>query len=298
MVQQLNPLTWYAETIHKNFATMMENRAPLSSAAEAVHNGLQTLFTEAVTIEGKDNPLGMVAVMGMAAHSSWIDAFVLTGAGHTETGLAAGRRAIEFTCYAAKVAKAKKSTKMAEDWMRHFSDPKARKRFSAKTRIPGAYDTEEYRFLWPLIVDHDVASEAGVHANLASLQSKWDGVKDGKLFLRHQAEAEETVFNSVHMVVIGHQVYRAFSEMLASSVTDANLQESMAKYVDTELRKLQLGYADFKYQGKVPSHVVKGIISDDKTLMEREFKALVERYTGSSANATEPGKAAEASKDA
>ena len=117
----LPPLTTFAATINQNFTEMMKHLAKLSAGAEAVHGGFQSLLTQEVAPKGI--PMATAHTMGWAAHSAWIDGFVLTGAGHLDTGFAAVRRAIEFTCYAAKVAKSKQR---AQDWVNFATDPDAR----------------------------------------------------------------------------------------------------------------------------------------------------------------------------
>jgi hypothetical protein len=265
----LPPLTSYATVIHDNFTEMMKHMTPISAAAEAVHKGFDVLLGEASAVNS-----GLMitpAVMALAAHHSWIEGFVLTGAGHGETGLAAARRGMEFCFYAAKTAESEKRVK---DWWNLEDDPKAAGRFRGQTHIPCTYSREKYRFLWPLIVLYDLASEAGVHANPASIAPRL--IMEEAIFtLRHQMDREETISRAVHMAVIGHQLYRAFSRILGPCVRNGDLQRQMMSFADEREKELRLGYARHTFKGRVPAKVIIDILTGNRSAMEARFKELV-----------------------
>lgn len=91
-----------AEALLGNFRSLLNVRPVLATAAEAVHQGFQVYLSE--DVKANKQRFALAGAMGIAAHASWTDGIVLCAWGSGDTGFSALRRAIEFSCYAAKVA--------------------------------------------------------------------------------------------------------------------------------------------------------------------------------------------------
>jgi hypothetical protein len=261
-----------AEIIPENFRALMNALEPVSRTAQAVHEGFLTLIHGGVEVSTE----GQMAanVMCIYGHFGWTEAMVLTGAANQPLGLAAARRSVEFCCYAAKVVK---NNKRARDWIMLDEDKAAGVRFHKACQIPVAYDSKDYRFLWPLIAHYDLASEYGVHANFTSLASMAGGFTENKGLFNQQSDRPQTISNTITMIVLGYRLYNAMLRILDPCVKDKKKQEQTWEYAREEVKKLRLEYARDVYKGRVPEQVVYGILTDRVTGWEQRFKEYVER---------------------
>lgn len=271
----------FASAIPDRFRALMTGVPVIRSAAEAVHQSLFALLCS-VELDRDDIPKGTAALMAQGAHSAWSDALIFTASGHIDTGLGAIRRAIEFACYAPKVIG---SEERARDWMSQLRDGDARRRFALTCSIPGCYGKKQYRHVWGLIVAYDMASNAGVHANLASMLGKWQGVQDGKLTYGFQADAETTVQRTAHTTFLGYRLFQAFAVTLRPCIADPTSLDQVTPYLDEQIRNLRLQLAQQAYRGSIPANIAQAIIEDDRSAIENRFKEILDESRLRSARA-------------
>src|SRR5438132_1607878 len=83
------------------------------------------------------------------------------------------------------------------------------------------------RHISPLVVTDDLASDAGVHANLASRRGTWQNVQQETKQFYYQCDSEESIFQAVHATGIGDDVYRAFCTILSPLIQDSTSHRQM-----------------------------------------------------------------------
>jgi Zn finger protein HypA/HybF involved in hydrogenase expression len=181
---------------------------------------------------------------------------------------------VEFCCYAAKVVG---NDKRALDWMAAGEDAAAAVRFHRPCQIPIAYESDDYRFLWPLIAFYDLASDYGVHANFGSLAGAYGGSTEKQLFLNQQSGADLTIRATILLTGLGYRVYKAMLHILKPCIMDSKQQDRTFEYVREEVKNLRLSLAKSSYVGQVPGRVVFDILADRTPLSVKQFKEYVRR---------------------
>ncbi|MFD1776995.1 hypothetical protein [Paenibacillus rhizophilus] len=261
----------FASLISENFNSFMKDFPLESQAAEAVHQGMYSLTNDSEYIN-ESISTGVTATLVFGAHSSWINAFNMTVSGHIDTGFSELRRAVEFTCYAAKI---KGSDKRAEDWMKQRSDPQAMRRFSGQFRIPTAYTNEKFKYLRPLLVTYDMANYYGAHGNLETMAGKIH-TTDGLRF-SYQADREIIYLVAPSCILSGYRILQSLDAILDNLVIRPQNFKSTKEYIEKSIRELRLDLANYRYQGRIPEDIRRFICMDDDTETNKMFDEMIEK---------------------
>lgn len=267
-------LSEFAAIIPENLKGFSTAFPKIVVAAEAVHQGFQSLLNQHVRLDPSNIPLGTAIMMGFGAHSAWINAYVLSASGHVDSGWADMRRAIEFGCYAAKVVRSKKR---AEDWMNQRTDRKARIRFASSCAIPLCYKSQDYRSLRPLLVAYESANYYGAHGNFESLVHKYFGTKDGTMLLSYQANREAIPRVTGLIILLGYRLLQVSKDILTPSIEEKSKLDSVMDFVCHTIREARLNLAEHDYQGFIPDHVLETIYKDEQEEIDRLFDELIEK---------------------
>lgn len=259
----------FSSTIPENFANYMKHFPVNSQAAESIHQGLHTLVNESILkVDGLS--IGVVATLGFGAHSSWINAFNMTLAGHVETGFSEIRRAIEFVCYAAKI---KGSDERANSWMKQRSDPEAMKKFSGQFQIPSAYVNLKFEHLRPLLLTYDMANYYGAHGNLETMAGKIHSSPNPRF--SYQSDKEIVIIVAPHMILTGYRILQSLIFIYEDiTVKPASLKILMS-YIEESIKKLRFDAASHHYNGEIPDHVRRFIQVDDQTDINEQFDKMI-----------------------
>lgn len=261
----------FASIISENSNLFFESFPIESEATEAIHSGMVMLTSDS-KLNNDNASVVTAATLGFAAHSSWLNSIIMTTAGHIDSGFSEIRRAIEFTCYAAKI---KDSDARAYDWIKQRSDPAAMRRFSGQFQIPTAYTSDKYRFLRPLLTTYDIANYYGSHGNFETMLGKIH-TEQGLKF-SYVANQEIVYEVAPYIILSGYRIYQAFGIIL-EKITERPVNYSNTnKYIEGSVRKLRYDLADFKYIGRIPDPVKRNIAFDDGRNDDVLFYEMLER---------------------
>lgn len=270
----ITALTEFANAWVDNLKSLSAAFPAVSAAAEAINQTYQVLTNEDVVPDVDDIPGGVAATITFAAHVAWAEAYVLVAAGQVETGLAALRRYIEYTAYAAKVGS---SEKRARDWMHQRTDIAARRSFSGECRIPLAYAAEKYNDLWQLLVVYDMSSYFGVHGNWETVATKVRSVDNEKIILSYQTSWSIVLPATGLAVLMGYRGLTSAVKTLHSNLGKEAHCLTLLPYVSEAVRQCRLTLTAEEFGSVIPDNIWKATMSDDQTRIREDFQALVAR---------------------
>lgn len=245
----------------------------ISCAAEAVHQLIDAMLFKSFCLDPDDIAMGTAMLMAFGAHAGWIQGYILTSSGHSESGLANVRRSVEFTCYAAKVVNNKKR---ALDWMHHRKDKEARKRFIRECSIPFAYVNDKYSYLRPLLVLYDQSNYYGAHGNFETLIRKYWETKDYDILFSYQDRKETVPMATGLIVLIGYRILQSLEVSLRPSLDRVKLVD-LFDYVSQAVRDARLRLAQEEYDGHIPENVLRVIHTDDNSEIDLLFEEYLTR---------------------
>lgn len=248
-----------------------------SQAVESVHQGITTLLFDQLVIDQSDIGFSTAVTLSFGAHAAWINSFIMTVAGHIDSGWTDIRRAIEFTCYASKVINSKER---AEAWMQQRTDSDARKIFSRCCRIPHAYTSTKYSYLRDLIVNYDIANYYGAHANLETLIGKYHNRNDSNketLNFTYQANKDLVYHVAPIMILNGYRILQALRIIFHNKLQDKVSYDRLMKYIDKSIIDLRIDLAKSNFNNKLPSHIAQYIYQDKKEETDKMFEEMLER---------------------
>lgn len=231
----LEGLSSFARIIVENNKAFSESFPKTATAAEAVHQGINTLLYTCVRTDPNNIASGTAIIMGHLAHGSWINAYNLTASGYVDSGFCIIRKAIEFVCYAAKVHDNKKR---AEAWIKQHSDPNLRKQFALSCSIPMCYVKEKYAFLRPLLVEYDTTSYFGVHGNFESLAHRFSGIKDNTSKFTYLSDSSAIPVSAYYILYLGYQILKSLNIILKKTIYDEKILLKTISYIDSSIKVL------------------------------------------------------------
>lgn len=245
----------------------------LAEAAEAINQAMTSLLTEDVIVNVDDSRQYSAYLMAFGSHSCWITSYIMASSGHLDSGWSEIRRAIEFVCYASKVAGDKRR---ALAWIKQRTDIRSRKSFIASCSIPLNYTDEKYKFLRQLIIAYDIASYFGSHANLETLGHKYHGVEKDKIKLTYQSDIEYSALDAGFIVLLGFRLLVAFRKILKPSLVNKKTIESVGEYVRMALISSRLDFASRKYGKEIPYNIVRFVYDDNQDEINEMFNKLID----------------------
>ncbi|WP_375103756.1 hypothetical protein ACDZ28_32610 [Paenibacillus sp. RS8] len=265
-------LQHFASLIPENLKEYKECFPKESNAAEAIHLAISILLNDSI-FNSEDDSQITVGMLGFGVHSSWISSLNMVMAGHIDTGYSEIRRAIEFTCYAAKIINSKER---ASYWLKQRNDPEARSKFSGQFQIPNSYKNDNYKFLRALLMTYDTANYYGAHANLETMIGKIE-VAEGSIKFRYQADKEIIYLAAPSFIMSGYRMLQALIIIFGDKVIlPPNFKETMS-YVQESIRELRLDLANSYYEGKIPDTVKKLILLDNDSETDKMFEEMIEK---------------------
>jgi len=274
MCVSFDSLSVFASVIPDNLKSFSKKYPKLAEAAEAIHQGFNSLLYKFVQMDTDDIPKSTAIMMGFGAHSAWILAYTLTASGYIDSGLADTRKAIEFTCYASKVVN---SEERALAWMKQRTDEKARELFSRTCSIPLCYATEKYSLLRPLIVAYEYTNYYGAHGNFKTMVRKYHGKEDNSMLFSFMADIEFVPMASSYIVLLGYIMLKVLRNILTPCVKNVDKLDYVMKYIKEKIREARLGMAYEEYKCSIPPHVLKTILTEKNDEVEKMFAELIER---------------------
>jgi hypothetical protein len=211
-----------AKSIHRQYPA-------LEGASVALMTGLHLLC--AVPASG-DRPHELYPILLLQEiRDEFLMGYALVAGGRSEAGYASLRRAAEFAFYLAKIAA---DLERADIWLSQLTDESAGRTFRRQMRIPDAFVGSEYTMVQPLLIDFEMFSDRGSHANFESVYQRWRNVGElrvSKRFLRPFFESpKDVLLRATTVVIFGFRLLtalRALLDRLKSSSPDAvTIQES------------------------------------------------------------------------
>jgi hypothetical protein len=253
---QKETLSSYVASLEENFNLLRGRFQQTYLAAEQLYDLFVQLYTERVSAQ-KDVLWEREAVkMLFGAFSSWVQAFAMTSAGLGELGLTAIRRAIDFTCYTAKI---KGSNDRADLWLCRNEDADTRKRFSRE---------------W-----HEHASDFGVHGNFSTLVTKERNYGNPTaLVMSFQDDPKNVPIYTGNTLMIGRLIVNAILIDLRELIRDPDQFRKRVGTFNEMLRMSRIEIADYQFNGAVPAEILGAINSGEYTALSPYFEDLKKAY--------------------
>jgi hypothetical protein len=273
---QKETLSSYVASLEENFNLLRGRFQQTYLAAEQLYDLFIQLYTERVSAQ-KDVLWEREAVkMLFGAFSSWVQAFAMTSAGLGELGLTAIRRAIEFTCYTAKI---KGSNDRADLWLCRNEDADTRKRFSREFGVPRTYFDDKYAHLRDLLVWHEHASDFGVHGNFSTLVTKERNYgNSAALVMSFQDDPKNVPIYTGNTLMIGRLIINAILLDLRELIRDPDEFRKRVGTFNEMLRMSRIEIADYRFNGAVPAEILGAINSGEYTALSPYFEDLKRAY--------------------
>jgi hypothetical protein len=264
----------HVNAIVTNYDNINSAFPKLNLAAEQINSIFDQLFVEQIEMSSEKEWSRSILKLLFGAHSSWLQSYILTSAGFSESGLMLIRRSIEFTCYLSKIMNDHSKNKI---WIDRNLDENHKRKFSSKFSIPGKYFNDKYQHLKPLIVWYDFASDFGAHGNFATLVSKIK--KDEvELAMAFQDDKERIPMSTGVNVRIGHIILEAIIKEVDSFIKDKETFRKNHENLKKIVTDARIEILDFDTNGKYSNAAVKAIYDDDMTVIDEMFEKIKNDY--------------------
>lgn len=264
----------FADLIPQNVKAYMEAFVINSQTAEAVHQAIATLIYKHAKVDPDDTSAEIATALAFSAHSAWINAFNMSVAGYIDSGWSEIRRAVEFTCYAAKVIN---SEQRAKAWIKQRTDNDARKLFSGSCQIPEAYKSDKYKYLRELLITYDIANYYGAHGNFETMIGKLRSLEENTLCFSYQANKNIIEMVAGMMILNGYRILQALRIILDNKLSEKSDFDKLLEYVSKTIINFRVDMAKEKYNHSIPSNIISYIFQDSKAETERMFNEMLER---------------------
>lgn len=269
----LPSITDHARLIEANLKALHDYLPKVAQAAESIHQTWDTLLTTYTAYKDPGQCVISAARMAQGAHDSWRMGYISMASGHSESGLTDLRRACEFVCYAAKVIN---NDKLAEHWADQHEDNEARYLFSSACSIPGQYQAEKFRFLWPLLVAIDFANYFGAHGNMTTISFKVQQTPEGEQAWSSIEAKKNVPRKAVWAVLVGYRCLQALAEILKDGRKDAAGWSKVLGYLATEIKQVRGLVAEVDGV-ELSEEQKRTILTDDRSDTEKAFQRVLEK---------------------
>ena len=270
------PLSGFAEMMRKNREEWARNLPRCSQAAEALNQSYQSMFDELKL------PLHSVtgyslAMLSFGSFASWIDAHLHSASGQLPSGWGDLRRAIEYTCYCAKIGN---SEKRAKYWHDQKNDAEARRRFSLEFSLPLCYTGNKYRYLRRLLVAHDWANYYGAHGGFEALVGSYKEFTESQVQFTHPANKIDLILCiTTYIVFLGLEMLFALKTALSAFLEGDAFPETL-RFAEETVRQAKKEAYEAQFGLHIPASVLKVIHEGNEQIVDEQFEELVEKEKG------------------
>jgi len=265
-----------AELIFNNFKTSNDQLNETYLAAEMVNGLFRDIIFEELVYPDPEPWQEASVLISFGAYQSWIMSYINACAGLSDISKMILRRAIEFACYLSKI---KTNNERAQLWFKKSKDLKNRKQFSNIFTVPNKYFTEKYSHLRPLLVVHDRASEIAVHANFATLISKFQRDDSNQIVTLSIQDSNYTDMISIGMVLVaGYKLIETLIIVLKDEFENPDDVNEKFETLKEMIRRARLSIAELDYRGNIPSQILSDINTESNMDLKEQFEALKIRY--------------------
>jgi hypothetical protein len=275
---QLSSNTFYRDidVIKTNFEGANKAFPDTYMAAEALRSLFEQMIEKYLSFDARIKWQYASSLLMFGGFQSWMISYIMSSARFHDISLMSLRRAIEYSCYLAKVHN---SDERATMWLDKFESLDLRKKFSNELSIPQSYFTEKYAHLRPLLILYDYTSDFGIHGNFEALVSKFKDDETGYKRMFSLQNVDDHVAVSLGVILLsGYRMLRSMSYVLKSQIQKSSEFELQANAITSMIRTARLRSANAEYKGNVPKEVLDSINSDDDSYVQETFKEIIAKH--------------------
>lgn len=271
----LTTFSQYEHNFQLNRAEWASHLPKSAQAAEATNQAFQTFLQDDIRLPLQDLSGYALALLSFGAYSSWVDAHLQATSGQLPSAWADLRRAIEFTCYSAKV---KGNEKRSKDWIDQKDDGEAQRRFSLQCSMPLCYSSEKYRNLRRLMVAQDWANYYGAHGGFETLLGSQKDFVENQVQFTHPANRIDIIVPvSGYIVILGLEILEVLTHFLKEFRQNPEAFSEMLKFAQDAMKAAKEEIFKAQFGSVVPDSVQRVFQHGNQEVIDDMFSELLDR---------------------
>jgi len=272
----LNSFYREVELMRSNFEKVNKGLPETYIAAETLRDLFEELIGKRLNLNTAVEWEYSSSLMLFGAFQSWVVSYLMTSVGFHDISLMSLRRAIEYTCYLAKI---QSSNERAKFWLDKFDSQKTRKIFTSKFSVPEKYLTDKYIHLKHLLILYDYTSDFGTHGNFEVLVSKMRDDADNKRRFFILQDVDTSVSVSLGMILLlGYRILQSALFVLKQNIQDVEEFEKRIAPLSSMIKTARLKSANSEHDGNAPKDLLDAINEDTSSYTDEAYSELVLHY--------------------